>query len=217
MSEHAQERVSPALGVGARVAVAIGLVGVAVYNWWIVAAASGILPSPNLMFSDLKASGEPYAATFSHLDIIAAVAMLAALTLLGSNGRHREWLLLIGFALAGLAGGLLPYTCPEALDASCRRAEWHLQLPLERYGHVIAGMVEFALATTVIVMTHRRLRTSQSPWRHVATTLWTLMLIGYPLLAVAYLTDRWGAFVEPIFLVAFSARLAMALFEEPAA
>jgi len=30
------------------------------------------------------------------------------------------------------------------------------------------------------------------------------MLIDYPLLAVAYLTDRFGAFVEPIFFVCFS-------------
>jgi hypothetical protein len=40
-----------------------------------------------------------------------------------------------------------------------------------------------------------------------------LMLIGYPLLAVAYLTDRFGAFVEPIFFVCFSAMVAIELFE----
>ena len=39
------------------------------------------------------------------------------------------------------------------------------------------------------------------------------MLIGYPLLGVAYLTDRFGAFVEPIFFVCFSVMVAIELLE----
>jgi hypothetical protein len=39
------------------------------------------------------------------------------------------------------------------------------------------------------------------------------MLIGYPLLGIAYLTDRFGAFVEPIFFVCFSVMVAIELFE----
>ena len=30
------------------------------------------------------------------------------------------------------------------------------------------------------------------------------MVVAYPLLAVAYITDRFGAFVEPIFFACFS-------------
>jgi hypothetical protein len=39
------------------------------------------------------------------------------------------------------------------------------------------------------------------------------MLIGYPLLAAAYLTDRFGAFVEPIFFVSFSVMVAIEILE----
>ena len=38
-------------------------------------------------------------------------------------------------------------------------------------------------------------------------------LIGYPLLGVAYLTDRFGAFVEPVFFVCFSVMVAVELLE----
>ena len=36
------------------------------------------------------------------------------------------------------------------------------------------------------------------------------LVIGYPVLAVAYLGDRWGALLEPVLFISFSA---IALFE----
>jgi hypothetical protein len=44
---------------------------------------------------------------------------------------------------------------------------------------------------------------------------WTgvALLVGYPLLAVAYLTDRFGSFVEPVFFIGFSVMIFIELFE----
>jgi hypothetical protein len=40
-----------------------------------------------------------------------------------------------------------------------------------------------------------------------------VLVVAYPLLAASYLTDRMGAFVEPVFFVCFSAMAAVELFE----
>jgi hypothetical protein len=41
----------------------------------------------------------------------------------------------------------------------------------------------------------------------------TVLLAGYPLLGVAYLSDRLGALIEPVFLLCFSAALITELLE----
>ena len=117
------------------------------------------------------------------------------------------------FAVAGAVGGHFAYACPEGLSAACRSAEWHLRLPLHHYLHVDLG--------------HHRVRRDDDRRlsrleANARDTGWVArgvkaialaMLIGYPLLGVAYLTDRFGAFVEPIFFVCFSVMVAIELLE----
>jgi hypothetical protein len=67
--------------------------------------------------------------------------------------------------------------------------------------------------TTAVYLAWKRTR-EHSDWvargvKGVALT----MAIGYPLLGVAYLTDRLGAFVEPIFFICFSVMVAIELLE----
>ena len=40
-----------------------------------------------------------------------------------------------------------------------------------------------------------------------------LLVVASPILAVAYVTDRAGSLIEPVFFVVFSATLLMELFE----
>jgi hypothetical protein len=99
------------------------------------------------------------------------------------------------------------------LSAACRSAEWHLRLPLHHYLHVISGVIEFAAMTTAVLFAWKRTK-DDSGWVATGVKATGLaMLIGYPILAVAYLTDRFGAFVEPIFFVSFCAMVAIELFE----
>ena len=198
----------------------IGVVGLVLYNWWLGALVhGGIVSSPNALFSDLEASGGRYALVFSRLDIAAGVMLLVALALRGRwgvTGLRREWWLLLVFAAAGAVGGFFPYSCPEGVNAVCRTAEWEFQLPWRQYVHVAAGIVEFAAATLAIVLARRR--TAGLPVLGDLTR-WTAsaLVVAYPLLGVAYLSDRLGAFVEPVFFVCFSLMVAIELFErEPA-
>ena len=129
---------------------------------------------------------------------------------------RREWWSLLVFAAAGAVGGFFPYSCPEGVNAVCRTADWEFQLPWRQYVHVAAGIVEFASATLAIVLARRR--TAGLPVLGDLTR-WTAsaLLVAYPLLGVAYLSDRLGAFVEPVFFVCFSLMVAIELFErEPA-
>lgn len=177
------------------------------------------MSSPNALFSDLEATGGHYAVLFSRLDIAAGVLLLAALVLrgrCGTTGPRREWWLLLLFAVAGAVGGFFPYSCPEGVNDVCRTAEWEFQLPWRQYVHVGAGIVEFAAATVAIVLACRR--TAGLPVLGELTR-WTarVLLVAYPLLGAAYLGDRLGAFVEPVFFVCFSGMVAIELFEpEPA-
>jgi len=69
---------------------------------------------------------------------------------------------------------------------------------------VISGVIEFAAITMAVYVAWKRTR-EDSGWVSLAVKgVAIAMLIDYPLLAVAYLTDRFGAFVEPIFFVCFS-------------
>ncbi|MGH9081189.1 MAG: hypothetical protein ACRDYE_14155 [Acidimicrobiales bacterium] len=120
---------------------------------------------------------------------------------------------MVGFAVAGAVGGRYPYACAEGLSASCRRLEWHLQLPLHHYVHVASGIAEFVTITVAAVVAMRRTRGNSTPAARVYAGTVKVLVIGYPLLGLAYLTDRLGTLVEPVFFLAFSSMVLTELFE----
>ena len=199
------------------VAQFLGLVGIVLYNWWVwVIVATNLLISTDEFFSDLEATGRPDATLFQHFDLAAGIVMFVAFLIRGPwgpDGKRREWRWLLGFAVAGAIGGHFSYACPEGLSAACRSAEWHLRLPLHHYLHVISGIIEFATITTAVFFAWKRTRDNPGWVSRSIKGVGIAMLIGYPLLAVAYLTDRFGAFVEPIFFVCFSVMVAIELLE----
>jgi hypothetical protein len=199
------------------VAVAVGVVGIALYNWWIpVAFDRHLMTSPDELFSDLEATGRPDAALLQHLDLAAGIVLLAALLLrgaVGRTGRRAEWPWLLAFAGAGAVGGQFSYACPEGLSASCRAAEWRLALPHHHYVHVAAGIAEFAFGTVAVYLAWQRTRSRESGVTRAIRWTGRTMVVAYPLLGVAYLTDRFGAFVEPIFFVCFSVMVLTELVE----
>ncbi|HEY5184221.1 MAG TPA: DUF998 domain-containing protein [Actinomycetes bacterium] len=194
----------------------IGLVGLAAYNGWVAAVIGGRLSSSNELLSDLEVVGHPYAAAFSNLDVVAGVLVLVALWLRGRNGPlgiRPEWRWLLAFAVAGIVGGLFPYVCSEGVSAACRTAEWHFQLPRRHYVHVLAGIVEFAAASVAIGLAWRRTAGRRDTVGWIVRGIGVVLMVAYPLIAVAYLTDRLGAFVEPLFFIGFSTMVAVELFE----
>jgi hypothetical protein len=199
------------------VAVIVGVLGIALYNWWLPVALFGrLLTTPNELFSDLEATGRPDASLLQHLDLAAGIVLVAALLLrgrIGPDGRRSEWPWLVAFAIAGAVGGRFSYACPEGLSAACRSAEWRLALPPHHYVHVVAGIVEYTTATVAVYLAWKRTRPRERPTTR--TIRWTgRVLVGaYPLLGLAYLTDRLGLFVEPIFFVCFSFMAMVELLE----
>jgi hypothetical protein len=198
-------------------AIAVGVAGLALYNWWIpVAFDRRLMTSPNELFSDLEATGRPDATLLQHLDLAAGIVLLAALLLrgaVGRTGRRSEWPWLLAFAVAGAVGGQFSYACPEGLSASCRAAEWRLALPHHHYVHVAAGIAEFTFGTVAVYLAWQRTRAKETPITR--TVRWTgrMMVVAYPLLGLAYVTDHFGAFVEPIFFTCFSLMVLVELLE----
>ncbi len=207
------ERYSPRLFL----AQFLGLVGIVLYNWWVwVVVATNLLTSTNAFFSDLEATGRPDAALFQHFDLAAGIVMFVAFVVRGPwgpEGKRAEWRWLLLFAAAGTVGGHFAYACPEGLSTACRSAEWHLRLPLHHYLHVFSGIIEFAAMTTAIYMAWKRTREHRDWVARTIKVIATAGLIAYPLLGVAYLTDRLGSFIEPIFFVGFSVMVAIELLE----
>jgi hypothetical protein len=78
---------------------------------------------------------------------------------------------------------------------------------------MVSGIVEFAALTTAAVIAMHRTRGDGTVWARVYSGLVTLLAVGYPLLGLAYLTDRLGTLVEPIFFIAFSVMLLAEVFE----
>jgi len=191
--------------------------GVIAYNWWVVVLfVPGLMPSVNGFFSDLEADGRSHAALMSGADLVAGLLMLAALLLRGpmaDGGRRREWRWTVVFAAAGALGGHYTYACSEGLSATCRRLEWRLQLPAHHYVHMLSGIAEFAALTTAAVIAMRRTRGHGTPFARIYSGLVAALVVGYPLLAAAYLTDRLGTLVEPIFFVTFSVMVMAEVFE----
>ncbi len=195
----------------------VGVAGVLAYNWWVVVPfVPGLMPSVNGFFSDLEASGRPHAPLMSDADLIAGVLMAAALLLRGSNAGgavRKEWKWLMLFAIGGAVGGRYPYACAEGLSATCRTLEWHLQLPIHHYVHVVAGITEFATLTTAALIAMRRTRGQGTIEARIYSGLVKVLAIGYPFLGLAYLTNRMGTLVEPVFFVAFSVMILADVFE----
>ena len=197
--------------------IAVGVVGVALYNWWVVVALHGhLMTTPDELFSDLDATGRPDAALLQHLDLTAGLVLIVALLLRGRRGpggTRAEWPWLVGFAASGAVGGHFAYACPEGISAACRSAEWRLALPPHHYVHVLAGIAEFTTATVAVYLAWQRTRPVDRPTTR--TVRWTgrVLVASYPLLGVAYLTDRLGALVEPIFFVCFSVMVLVELLE----
>ena len=197
--------------------LAVGIVGIAVYNWWVFVAVEGrLVTTPNELFSDLEANGQPEAAVLQHLDLAAGLLLVVALVLRGPkgpSGRRAEWPWLVAFGASGAIGGRFAYACPEGLSATCRAAEWHLALPLHHYVHMAAGVAEFTTATVAIYLAWRRTRGQGTTEARAVEWVGRALLLAYPILGFAYLTDRLGAFVEPVFFICFSAMVIVELVE----
>jgi hypothetical protein len=195
----------------------VGAAGIALYNWWVPVALSGrLMTSPNELFSDLEATGRPDAALLQHLDLAAGLLLFSALLLRGRrgpSGPRAEWPWLVAFSLAGAAGGHFAYACPEGLSAGCRSAEWRLALPAHHYAHVASGILEFTFATVAVYLAWQRTRSVERPTTRAVRWTGRTLVAAYPFLAIAYVTDRFGAFVEPVFFVCFSVMAAVELLE----
>ena len=198
-----------AAGVGLGLSRAIGIGGVLTYNWWAVAPfIHGMITSTAGFFSDFSADGEPHASVLHALDLSSGLLILAALLLRRwacPGERRREWPWLMGFGVAVAIGGRYSYACPSSLDLVCRARERSLMLPLHHYVHMGAGVAEFAFATVAIyVAAHPRTGAAADAVTRTAHMLLWVLLAAYPVIGFAYLQDRWGVFVEPIFFAAFS-------------
>jgi hypothetical protein len=181
-----------------------------------VAVHSHLLTTRDELFSDLEAVGRPDAALLQRLDLIAGLVLVAALLARGRrgpDGPRVEWPWLVAFAAAGAVGGHFAYVCPEGLSASCRSAEWRLALPAHHYVHVVAGVAEFATATVAVYLARQRTRPVERPTTWAVRWTGRALVVAYPLLAYAYVTDRLGAFVEPIFFLCFSVMVLIELVE----
>jgi hypothetical protein len=181
-----------------------------------VALHSHLLTSPDELFSDLEATGRPDAALLQHLDLAAGLVLVTALLVRGRrgpDGPRAEWPWLVAFAASGAVGGRFAYACPEGISAACRSAEWRLALPPHHYVHVLAGIAEFATATVAVSLAWRRTRPRERPTTRAVRWTGKALVASYPLLGAAYLTDRLGAFVEPIFFVCFTVMVLAELLE----
>lgn len=202
------------LGAGA-----VGVAGVAAYNWWVVVPfVPGLLPSVDGFFSDLEATGRLHAGLMADADMLAGSLLVVALLLRGSrvDGRPRpEWKWLVAFAAAGVVGGRFTYACSEGLSAACRAAEWHFRLPVHHYVHIVSGIAEFATVTVAAVLAAQRTRGERSGWSRTYLGVVVTLLAAYPFLAAVYLSDRYGALIEPVFFISFSV-MVLAEILEPA-
>ena len=202
---------------GLWVAGVLGVVGAALYNWWIVAAFTHIMPTTNMLFSDLEVQGGRYSHLFNSLDFAASALFLLALLLVGARGRRTEWITLLWFTVFGMTGAAFHYSCAEALSASCRSAEWHFQLPLTHYLHMLSGIFEFGAVILVVLMARRRHGDVPSYWRAVNRAQVDLLIFALPLIAATYLLDRWEAAIEPILLVVAASQAVKSLLEPDSA
>jgi len=193
---------------GSRAPWALAVAGLAAYNWWVlVPLRPGLLRSPDEVYSNLEVAGRPYAPAMQLADLLAGVLLLVAFLLIGSrsvSGGRRDWLALVAFAAAIVAGGFFPETCADSLSPSCRRQELTFQLPASQYLHIVASFAEFGAITLALLLAMLRTRRQRT---HIAGTYRVLAVgiaVCYPLLGVSYLVDRYGAVMEAAFFTGFT-------------
>ncbi len=195
----------------------LGSAGLAAYNWWLlVPLKPGLMSSPDELFSNLEVTGQPYATLMQHADLASGVLLLAAFAAAGHSGSRngrREWLALLGFALAGAVGGRYPEVCADAVSAVCHRLEWRFELPASQYIHMGAGIVEFAAITIALLYAWLRTRRSRGRIPAVYRGLAVGALVAYPLLGAAYLFDRLGGIMEGVFFAGFTVLVIVELAE----
>jgi hypothetical protein len=187
--------------------------GLIAYNWWIlVPLKPGLMTSPDELFSNLEINGQPYAAAMQHADLAAGILVAAAFLAVGRRsvpGGLRDWLAMLVFAAAGALGGYFSEVCADGISATCRRQEYHFQLPASQYVHMAAGVVEFAAITVALFLALRRTRaqgvnTASARTARSYSWLWRGALVCYPLLGLAYLVNRMGGVMEGVFFVGFT-------------
>jgi hypothetical protein len=207
----------------ARIALAwiLGIAGVAAYNWWLlVPLKPGLMTSPDELFSNLEVTGQPYATAMQHADLASGLLLVAAFWAAGhstSLAGRREWLSMLGFAIAGALGGLFPEACADGINAVCRRMEVRFELPLGQYIHVVAGILEFAAITVALVYAMRRTRRQHTRPAIVYRRLAKAALVAYPLLGAAYLINRFGGVMEAVFFAGFTVLVITQLAERTSA
>jgi hypothetical protein len=185
-----------------------GMAGLASYNWWVlVPLRPGLMRSPNELFSDLEVTGQPFATSMQHADLVAGLLLMVGFLAAGSQsirGGRSDWAAMMVFAASGTLGGVFPEVCADGISTTCRSMEWHFQLPAHQYLHIVAGILEFGAITVALLIAFRRTRHEQSrsasAYRYVARAA----LIAYPVLGLAYLTNRLGSIPEAAFFVGFT-------------
>ncbi len=119
-----------------RVAVWTGVAGILAYNWWVLVPLDhGLMRSPNELFSDLEATGQPFAGAMRTADFVSGALLVTAFLLLNSGAigaLRREWTAMVVFAVAGSAGAIFPESCADGISNACRAAEIRFQLPVRR-------------------------------------------------------------------------------------
>jgi hypothetical protein len=174
------------------------------------------MTSPDELFSNLEVTGQPYAALMQHADLAAGLLLLAAFALTWpgrSRPRPGEWLSMLGFAAAGTLGGLYPEVCPDAINAACRRLEYRFELPAAQYIHMAAGIGEFAAVTVAVLFAAARTRGTRGRFARIYQVLARAALVAYPLLGLAYLTNRLGGIMEAVFFAGFTVMVGTQLLE----
>jgi hypothetical protein len=191
-----------------RTAWCLAILGLVLYNWWVaVPLRPSLLVSPNELFSNLEVNGQPYASWMQHADFASGLLLFAAFIIVGwqsLDGGALEWLLLLAFAFAGAAGGILPEQCLDTINRSCHLDEIELRLGGAQYLHIVAGIIEFASITAVLYLSYRRTRGEPSRIATLYRWLYFGAWVFYPLLAVAYLFVLGGSFVEAAFFTGFA-------------
>ncbi|MCU1454480.1 MAG: Uncharacterized protein JWN46_2626 [Acidimicrobiales bacterium] len=200
------------------VALGAGAAGLAAYNWWLlVLFVPGMVHTTNGFFSDFASQGQPHASALQTLDLVGGSLLVLALLL--SRRARPEWPWLLTWAAAAAIGGRYPYACAADVSAACSSLEVHLQLPVSHYVHMAAGIIEFGAATMAIWRARARrigidltadagaegADGSRDATPDVADWSWRILLVGYPLLAIAYFSGRGGILLEPVFFASFSA------------
>ena len=199
------------------VAWVLGIIGLLSYNWWVlVLLRPGLMRSPNELFSDLEVTGQPFASAMQHADLLSGLLLIGAFLAAGSRsipGGRRDWSAMMVFAGAGSLGGVFPQVCADGINAVCRNMEWSFRLPLQQYLHIVAGILEFRGITAALLFAFRRTRNQKTRSADVYRHLARAAFVAYPILGLAYLLNRLGGFVEPVFFVGFTAMVVTQLVE----